>query len=96
MTKNKCKTCNPEVDKNIVHEYRPSIWHACDHWAQIINRLRIIPRLIVVSYAWIFWNTADWFMGLPDPTSTQAAFVSTVVGAGAAFFGLYVNSTGNK
>jgi hypothetical protein len=35
-------------------------------------------------------------MGLSDPTNAQAGFISTVVGAGAAFFGLYVNSGNNK
>jgi len=31
-------------------------------------------------------------MELPDPTNAQAGFVSVIVGAGAAWFGLYVNS----
>ena len=30
-------------------------------------------------------------MSLPDPNNAQAGFVSVVVGAGAAWFGLYVN-----
>ena len=30
---------------------------------------------------------------LPDPTNAQSAFVSVVVGAGAAWFGLYVGGT---
>ena len=33
-------------------------------------------------------------MNLPDPNNAQAGFVSVVVGAGAAWFGLYVN--GNR
>ena len=32
-------------------------------------------------------------MQLPDPTNAQSAFVSVVVGAGAAWFGLYVGGT---
>ena len=35
-------------------------------------------------------------MDLPDPNNAQAGFVSVVVGAGAAWFGLYVNSTSTK
>jgi len=83
-------------NKMIMDNQRPAWFLTLDHVAQIINRLRIIPRIIVTSYALIFWNVAEWFMALPDPSATQAAFVSTIVGAGAAFFGLYVNSTGNK
>ena len=30
-------------------------------------------------------------MNLTDPNNAQAGFVSVVVGAGAAWFGLYVN-----
>ena len=32
-------------------------------------------------------------MQLPDPTNAQSAFVSVIVGAGAAWFGLYVGGT---
>ena len=32
-------------------------------------------------------------MDLPTPGAEQAGLVSVVVGAGAAWFGLYVNST---
>ena len=37
-----------------------------------------------------------WFMGLADPNNAQAGFVSVIVGAGAAFRGLYVNSKTDK
>jgi hypothetical protein len=40
----------------------------------------------------VFYKTCTWFMELPDPTNAQAGFVSVIVGAGAAWFGLYVNS----
>ena len=33
----------------------------------------------------------QWFIALDAPTNAQAGFVSVVVGAGAAWFGLYVN-----
>jgi hypothetical protein len=42
----------------------------------------------------MFYNVANWFMLLPEPNNAQAGLVSVVVGAGAAWFGLYVNSTG--
>ena len=40
--------------------------------------------------------STQWFMNLPDPTNAQAAFISTIVGAGAAWFGLYVGSSSGK
>ena len=35
-------------------------------------------------------------MNLPEPNNAQAGFVSVIVGAGAAWFGLYVNSGSGK
>lgn len=35
-------------------------------------------------------------MELPDPSMEQAGLVSVIVGAGAAWFGLYVNSSSTK
>ena len=37
-----------------------------------------------------------WFMNLDAPNNAQAGFVSVVVGAGAAWFGLYVNGKSSK
>lgn len=56
-----------------------------------LNEWRIIPRLLILSYMLAFFNATQWFMALPDPTNAQAGFVSTIVGAGAAWFGLYVS-----
>lgn len=60
-----------------------------------IDSWRVVPRLILVLYGYAFWQVLDWFMGLSDPSNAQAMFVSTVVGAAPAFFGLYVNSGPN-
>ena len=52
---------------------------------------RIVPRSLILSDMIVFYQTCNWFMKLPDPNTAQAGFVSVVVGAGAAWFGLYVN-----
>ena len=49
----------------------------------------------LVAYMYAFYSSTVWFMALPDPTNAQAAFISTIVGAGAAFFGLYVGKGGS-
>jgi hypothetical protein len=61
-----------------------------------LDSWRIIPRLLIGMYCIAFWDATQWFMGLEDPTNAQAGFVSTIVGAGAAWFGLYVSSKSNK
>ena len=40
--------------------------------------------------------SAMWFMGLPAPTMEQSALISVIVGAGAAWFGLYANTGSGK
>lgn len=44
---------------------------------------------------YMFYRVVEWFMALPDPNMAQAGLVSVVTGAGAAWFGLYVNSGNN-
>jgi len=61
---------------------------------QKLDAWRIVPRMLILSYMVVFYQTCQWFMSLPDPNNAQAGFVSVIVGAGAAWFGLYVNSKG--
>lgn len=42
-------------------------------------------------YSLAFFRATEWFMALPDPSSAQSAYISIIVGSGAAWFGLYVN-----
>ena len=61
-------------------------------WATRANQWRIIPRLLIAMYGYMCYEAAMWFMGIPSPTGPQVAFVSTIWGGGAAWFGFYVNS----
>jgi len=56
------------------------------------TRWRLFPRGFILFYFWLCTETALWFMGLPIPSASQAAFATTIISAGAAWFGLYVNS----
>ena len=60
-----------------------------------LDRWRIIPRLLILTYMIVFYQVTVWFMALPEPNNAQAGFVSVIVGAGAAWFGLYVNGKSN-
>lgn len=60
--------------------------------AKAIDAWRIFPRLFILSYLYILIKVVHWFMDLPKPSMEQAGLVSIVVGAGAAWFGLYTNS----
>jgi hypothetical protein len=62
-----------------------------DELPQFLSNWRTVPRLMMGLYAWMVWDSITWFTGLENPTTAQAGFVSVIVGAGAAWFGLYVN-----
>ena len=62
-----------------------------------IDKWRVWPRLLITLYGVMFYRTTESFMSLPDPTNAQSAFISVIVGAGAAWFGLYCGSgSGDK
>ena len=44
----------------------------------------------------LVYQVTHWFMNLADPNNAQAGLVSVVVGAGAAWFGLYTGTGGKK
>ena len=56
-----------------------------------LDKWRIWPRMIITLYGIAFYETTSWFMSLEDPSNAQAGFVSVIVGAGAGFYGIYVN-----
>ena len=61
--------------------------------AQAVDTWRIIPRAFLSIYMYLLYYVTFWFMDLQDPTMQQSGLISVVVGAGAAWFGLYTNSS---
>ena len=70
-----------------------SIWWTAPEY---FSRWRLFPRAFITMYIYLLYKTVIWFQNLPTPTMEQAGLVSVIVGAGAAWFGLYVNSTSSK
>ena len=60
--------------------------------ANTLDTLRLFPRFFIATYIYLFYDVVQWFMALEVPTNQQAGLVSIIVGAGAAWFGLYVRS----
>ena len=63
--------------------------HAIDQW-------RIFPRIFISTYIYLLYKVVMWYMALEVPTMEQSGLVSVVVGAGAAWFGLYTGSSKSK
>ena len=71
-------------------------WFLKEELPQFLSNWRTVPRLMMVAYAYAFIEVITWFMALEAPNNAQAGLVSVVVGAGAAWFGLYVNGKKSK
>ena len=66
------------------------------HLARTIDAWRIWPRAFLTVYIFLIYYSAMWFMALESPNIEQSGLISVLVGAGAAWFGLYVNSAAKE
>ena len=85
-----------EQKKDAVEKIKWVWWFLKEELPQFLSNWRTVPRIMMVLYGLVFYNTMQWFMALENPNNAQAGFVSVVVGAGAAWFGLYVNGKSSK
>lgn len=61
--------------------------------AHMVDQWRIFPRLFITTYIYLLYKVVIWYMDLVAPSMEQSGLVSVVVGAGAAWFGLYTGSS---
>lgn len=64
--------------------------------AQAVDSWRIWPRCFMTVYIILVYKVVTWFMNIPSPNLEQSGLVSVIVGAGAAWFGLYLGSSPRK
>jgi hypothetical protein len=64
--------------------------------AAAVDSWRIWPRAFMSVYIILVYKVVTWFMTLPTPNLEQSGLVSVIVGAGAAWFGLYLGSSPRK
>ena len=76
-----------ENEKEPDNPYQRWIW-----LSNMIDAWRIFPRAFLSIYIFLLYYSTMWFMALPDPTLEQSGLISVIVGAGAAWFGLYAGS----
>ena len=73
------------------------LWHFVEvEIPELISNWRLVPRLMMIAYAYAFMEVIQWFMALEAPNNAQAGLVSVVVGAGAGWFAIYVNGKPSK
>jgi hypothetical protein len=80
-----------ENDKEPDNPWQKAIW-----FSQMIDSWRIFPRMFLSVYMYLLYYCTFWFMELDVPTLEQSGLISIVVGAGAAWFGLYAGTAKDK
>ncbi len=71
-------------------------WQKVIHLAKAVDSWRIFPRIFVVVYIYLMYESVIWFMNLPEPNIEQSALVSVVVGAMGVVFGVYSGKSGQS
>ena len=66
------------------------------HLAKAVDAWRIFPRLFLSVYMFLLYYSTMWFMDLPEPSLEQSGLISIIVGAGAAWFGLYAGTSNSS
>ena len=81
-----------EVDTNFTDSSKNKFQSWID-LAKAVDSWRIFPRIFITTYIVLLYKCVIWYMNLPSPTMEQSGLISIVVGAGAAWFGLYTGSS---
>jgi hypothetical protein len=87
----KQKIMEMENEKEPDNPWQKVIW-----FSQMIDAWRLFPRAFLSIYMILLYKCTIWFMNLPEPSFEQSGLISIVVGAGAAWFGLYAGTAKDK
>ena len=87
----KAKIMEMENDREPDNPWQNAIW-----FSNMIDAWRIFPRAFLSVYMYLLYYCTFWFMELDVPTLEQSGLISIVVGAGAAWFGLYAGTAKDK
>ena len=87
----KAKIMEMENEREPDNPWQKWIW-----LSNMIDAWRIFPRAFLSIYMFLLYYCTIWFMELPNPTLEQSGLVSIIVGAGAAWFGLYAGTAKDK
>jgi len=87
----KAKIMEMENEREPDNPWQKVIW-----FSQMIDAWRLFPRAFLSIYMVLLYKCTLWFMALPVPSFEQSGLISIVVGAGAAWFGLYAGTAKDK
>ena len=95
MTETKKVNLELEIDTSTVDSSKNRYQGLID-LAKAVDSWRIFPRIFISTYIFLLYKVTIWVMNVEAPTFEQSGLVSIVVGAGAAWFGLYAGTSKGK
>ena len=87
----KAKIMEMENEREPDNPWQRWIW-----LSNMVDAWRIFPRSFLSVYMFLLYYCTIWFLDLPERTLEQSGLVSIIVGAGAAWFGLYAGTAKDK
>jgi len=81
-----------EIEPRKLADIPPNPYQKLIHIAEAVDSWRIFPRIFISVYMYLLVHVVIWYTKLDAPTMEQSGLISVVVGAGAAWFGLYTGS----
>jgi len=85
-------TLDVEIEPRKVESIGPNRYAKWIHLAEALDSWRIFPRVFITTYIYLLYKVVIWYTELDAPTMEQSGLISVIVGAGAAWFGLYLGS----
>lgn len=85
-------TLDLEIEPSTSRDIGPNPYRKLIHLAEAVDAWRLFPRAFISVYMFLLIHVVIWFTKLENPTMEQSGLISVVVGAGAAWFGLYTGS----
>jgi len=64
--------------------------------AKTLNELRVIPRLIMLGYAFLVFYVVDWSLLQAKITTQHASIIASVIGIASFLVPAYFNSGNSK
>ena len=78
------------------HDSKVNPWQKYIFLAKLLMHGEYGNKTFLSVYIFLIYFVVMWFLDLPDPTMEQSGLISILVGAGASWFGLYVNSAAKE
>ena len=64
--------------------------------AKVINELRVIPRVFLLTYTIVFYQVIQWALAIENITIAQTGLVGVIAGMATGMFASYTMTSKNR